>query len=359
MSMLMQQSWLERGGNCFGARPDNTGPIGGGEGYKNVFSSGDFQVSSVTELADALMKAEPGNVVFIEDGVELELTDWVFTDGFNIKIPAGVTLAGSRGVNGSAGALIYSDEYATDPLIEANGPGVRISGLRIQGPDPKRRLAFHYRVFIDPGSRKYEVPHDAFYRFPNSNGIVSLFPELQVDNCEISAWSHGGISLRNGSKHHIHHNFIHHCQRMGLGYGIVLAGNAEVLIDANLFQDNKHHIAGTGEPGMGYEACRNIILPYTESHPHPVENRPYGQDHLFDMHGGRDRRDGTDIAGSWLNIHHNTFYPSYVPVKIRGVPQEKAEIHHNWFAGHDDSDSVVVTDGNTKVFDNLMRQNST
>ena len=51
------------------------------------------------------------------------------------------------------------------------------------------------------------------------------------------------------------------------------------------------------------------------------------------MHGGRDRRDGTDIAGTKILIHHNTFMnPKVRPVAIRGIPEEEARIYNNWFA---------------------------
>jgi hypothetical protein len=49
------------------------------------------------------------------------------------------------------------------------------------------------------------------------------------------------------------------------------------------------------------------------------------------MHGGRDRKDGTDIAGTWLRIHHNTFRSPARAIAIRGVPERDAVIEHNWF----------------------------
>jgi len=49
------------------------------------------------------------------------------------------------------------------------------------------------------------------------------------------------------------------------------------------------------------------------------------------MHGGRDRKDGTDIAGDWLKVHHNTFRAAKPALSIRGTPREKAEVHGNWF----------------------------
>ena len=89
------------------------------------------------------------------------------------------------------------------------------------------------------------------------------------------------------------HCFIHHNQYQGLGYGVCL-DEAETLIEGNLFDANRHSIAGTGRSGSGYEARHNVEM-----------GRSLG--HCFDMHGGRDRQDGTDVAGGWMHIHHNTF----------------------------------------------------
>ena len=50
------------------------------------------------------------------------------------------------------------------------------------------------------------------------------------------------------------------------------------------------------------------------------------------MHGGRDRKDGTDVAGGWMHVHHNTFrVPGQRAVVIRGTPEDQAVIEHNWF----------------------------
>jgi len=49
------------------------------------------------------------------------------------------------------------------------------------------------------------------------------------------------------------------------------------------------------------------------------------------MHGGRDRKDGTDIAGTWLHVHHNTFLGPARAIAIRGVPEPRASIEGNWF----------------------------
>jgi len=55
------------------------------------------------------------------------------------------------------------------------------------------------------------------------------------------------------------------------------------------------------------------------------------------MHGGKDRKDGTDIAGTWIKIHHNTFWPKHRHViGIYGTPEQNCHIYLNWFPNHND-----------------------
>ena len=96
---------------------------------------------------------------------------------------------------------------------------------------------------------------------------------------------------------------------------------SEALIEANVFDWCRHAIAATGRPGSGYEARYNLVLEHANGH-------------SFDMHGGRDRKDGTNVAGDWIKIHHNTFRAAGVyAIVIRGKPRQGAAIHHNWFPG--------------------------
>jgi hypothetical protein len=70
------------------------------------------------------------------------------------------------------------------------------------------------------------------------------------------------------------------------------------------------------------------------------------------MHGGRDRKDGTNIAGPSIEIYNNTFRAPQTPVVIRGVPQEKCEVYCNWFVKHSEPSRAVRSSGKTKVFNN-------
>ncbi len=329
-----EPTWVEVDNVVYGAKPGEIGPIGGAKGYANIVTKGDYVVNDLDALLDALSKAKAGQVVFIGGESTIDLTARIYIDKLVLEVPEGVTLAGNRGHAGSAGALLTSDALKTPVMIRAAGPGVRITGLRIQGPNPKRYLDHHRRSFGPGGTGS-----GYYYKLPTSNGISTRHTRLEVDNCEISGFSHAGVDLVTGDRHHIHHNHIHHCQYQGLGYG-VCHNTASSLIEYNLFDFNRHSIAGTGRPGNSYVARHNVELGTSLSH-------------CFDMHGGRDRKDGTDIAGTSIEIYNNTFRAPQTPVVIRGVPEDKCHVHHNWFVTRSEAGRAVRASDRTRVFDNI------
>jgi hypothetical protein len=300
----------------YGCEANSTGnPIGGGEGYTDIRNTGDFIVSDQDQLITALNEVQPGQVVFLPHGVEIDLTG----QG-TIAVPEGITVAGSRGHDGSPGARLFTNSFGT--MLATGGDNVRLTGLRFGGAySGTDRIA-------GMGS------------FLSANHYA-----LQVDNCEISGFSNCGVSVGRGAmKTNIHHNYIHHCQRAGYGYGVSVVGGANVHVIANIFDYCRHHIASTGSPGTGYEAAWNLIL----------ENAIGSH---FDMHGGRDRGDNTDIAGDWMHIHHNTFVGIRRNVGIRGTPCGGADIHNNWFPQA--IEQAVSATGNTRVFNNVWGPDKT
>ncbi len=333
-------SWVEIDGTIYGAKADETGPIGGGAGYANIITGGDYSASTVEALIEALAQAQAGETVFIPGQTGIDLTSFIYIDEFGLDVPEGVTLAGNRGQDGSLGAILTSDALKTPVMIRAMGPDVRITGLRIQGPNTKRYIPHHGRSFKAGGDG-----HTYYYKFPTQNGIQTDFDTLEVDNCDISGFGHGGINVPGGVGHHIHHNYIHHCQYQGLGYGIC-HDTAQSLIEFNLFDANRHSIAGTGRSTGGYVARNNIELGVSLSH-------------CFDMHGGRDRGDGTNIAGTSIEIYNNTFRAPQTPIVIRGEPEEACQVHHNWFPVHAAPEAAVHAEASTIVTDNAYGAEAT
>jgi hypothetical protein len=157
---------------------------------------------------------------------------------------------------------------------------------------------------------------------------------LVVDNCELAGCNHSAIRLGEGTGHHIHHNFIHHNQYQGLGYGISHDA-AHITIERNHINYNRHSIAGTGEAGCGYVAKHNFEAGQSLSH-------------CFDMHGGRDREDGTDLAGTDIEYCNNTFWCSRHAIKIRGVSERPTVVRNNWFY-QKELDQAIVHEGSVKI----------
>jgi hypothetical protein len=301
--------------DSFGAEPNPTGnPVGGGAGYSRIISESDprvdYRVTTRDQLLSALKRAQSGEVIFIPGTADINLTGT-----WGHIIPAGVTLASDRGLNGSLGARLFryrmspmtaDNGYSKIPLLVAGGDKVRITGLRLEGGDTVQDELFEDRG-IDVKSA-IEAPERK---------------ELEVDNCEISGWSYTGIKLSNSNwseaSAYIHHNYIHHCQARGYGYGVVMYGGRS-LIEANLFDYTRHAISATGFPGEGYEARYNIHL----GHGSAIGG------HHFDVHAYPVPETNTSIAGYEYKIHHNTFLLSSLPViGIRAVPEKGVWIEHN------------------------------
>jgi len=83
-----------------------------------------------------------------------------------------------------------------------------------------------------------------------------------------------------------------------------------------LFNYNRHSIAGSGPADSYYVARYNVEMGESLSH-------------MFDMHGGKDRKDGTNIAGKYIEMYNNTFLAPTNPYTMRGVPTDYQKFYHN------------------------------
>ncbi len=274
-----------------GCEANPTGdPIGGGAGYRNIFTNGDFTARTAPELLSALKQAQPGQRIFVPDGAEIDLTGQE-----NIALSAGITLAGTRGLKDSPGGRIVMrrKQAGSYYLFRTAGDKVRVTGLKFEGPDGDNNQ------------------HNGY-----ANLLATTHHGLEMDNCEVANWGYGAVVGQPGASGiYVHHSDIHHGQGAAHdGYGVSLDACDARVIANKLAAVRNHVIAGTGNPGTAYEAAYNWV------------------DGNFDMHGGRDRGDGTDIGGDWIEIHHNSFQqPQAVNCITRGIPSQGARVHHNRF----------------------------
>jgi PKD repeat protein len=294
----------------FGAESNPTGnPIGGGAGYTRIISETDsrvkYVVSTATELITALRSAKSGDVVFIKGTAVIDMTA-----NPAITIPAGVTLASDRGLNGSLGALIKRTKNVNggwgEQIFIAGGNNVRLTGVRLEGE-------MYPQDYGNKAGETYEQQY-----------LVGIYAKertgYEVDNCELRGFAWSAVVSDNCVQSSVHHNYIHHNQARGEGYGVALYGGTSI-IEANIFDYNRHSITGTGYSGEGYEARYNIVK----------GNGNAIGGHHFDVH--QDERGGS-FAGNLYKIHHNTFQDGngkMASIAIRQRPVTGMYIDHNVF----------------------------
>jgi hypothetical protein len=208
-----------------------------------------------------------------------------------------------------------------------------------------------------------------------SKGIaVRNSVNVEIGNNEIYGWSNAGVgveddeampprlNLENASAVWIHDNYIHHNRHWGtLGYGVV-TGAAYALIERNVFDYNRHALAASGTSGTGYLAYHNLLLPGGG------ENCCLGQSilytHQFDVHG---TTNGINCghgpwgyycgdAGEYFDYRYNTsFYLNGGVIKLRGHPDNGADVAHNVFETDDPAQAFSQTDGdNLRAWNNRL-----
>jgi hypothetical protein len=111
------------------------------------------------------------------------------------------------------------------------------------------------------------------------------------------------------------------------GYGVSVHHGAWALIDRNLFDVNRHAIAGSGKMG-GYDARRNLVLKGGGYHGRTFHKYT----HQFDIHGTDENGLGGK-AGVQTWYFENSFqYTNGAAIKIRGRPALRIYIGDNIFA---------------------------
>jgi FG-GAP-like repeat/Ricin-type beta-trefoil lectin domain-like len=318
----------------------NNGNWGGGEDYTRIVTTGNRMVKNKIELLAALKAAVRGDVVYVDDNANIDLSGEK-----EIVINEGVTLASGRGHNGSLGAFLFCDNLGSYNLFHITAKNTRITGLRLKGPMASEKPAHGEKdvpgcIAIDCGT---EVDEE------NLNFQV---PDLQVeiDNNEIWAWPLHGVNVEFVKGVKIAYNEIHHNRYdydgHGHGYGTSInAGQA--IVEKNIFSFNRHDIASGGHPFSSYIFRNNLVL-------------QGGTHHSIDVHGWHEkeqnhlRPDGHCTAGNNFLIDGNIVLEDFNWIKstfwaynvlIRGIPKDVVTIRNNKFAQKKDYTIAQCQDG--------------
>ena len=242
------------------------------------------------------------------------------------------TIRGGR--SGSLFGSKLSIGSQTDATIfGVTGDDVRITGLRLQGPNTNRST--------DDGQ-----PNSWAIRIPQppaaETAVYPQFARTIVDHNDISDWTSAGVEVDGpnddmGSCKYdfrtrtpnarITHNFIHHNLEQNLGYGVVVSKDGYAMIDGQMFVSNRHAIASDGHPGSSYRAWYNLVLSYGPLQRGPFDWPFHTQD--FDMHGMLSGGFG-GTAGDYVDIFRNTFLGTNRPnFELRGYPCAYDQFHEN------------------------------
>ena len=276
--------------------------IGGGNGHLSVHNDvpTHYQTArTFAELKGFLQAGEPN--VFIPADVDIRLP----LEPAALVIGEGQRVFGDRGIRGSVGARLYvvaSDEQPHAYPVITLASFSRVSGLRLEGPS---------------GRADTPLMTIGLQLLPGSRGV-------RIDNNDIYHWPWAGISVKQAVDNTISYNYIHHNLRHERGYGMVVQnGHAQADLYCNVFDANRHALAGSGQAGEGYYAHHNLIL----------QGGGRAAYHQMDMH-----KLG-DIGGKYVDIRYNWFdYGRYgtsnrSSIMIRGIPTDgPAHIAWNIFS---------------------------
>ncbi len=326
-------------------------------------------------LIDVLANSSnPGQTIELCD-VDLDLTGHS-----GLVIRDNTSLIGSpaceRGPRRYGPRIFVTDAHrGSTALFEIQGDNVRVSGFRLEGPtsgvgsgDDNKEKA----ILISP--------------------VASAEPihNIEISNMEVFHWSGVGVQVNdnvdmaergrlfntNPGAVHIKGNFFHHNRHDdGEGYGVDVANGAYALIEQNVFDENRHAIAGgsrncseKGNDYSGYTARDNLILTGGGLHCHVVCSHT----HQIDMHGdgnawsvgcgckGGDHWYSVNCsnwecgtAGETIIIERNTIlYTKGLAIKIRGNPADKAVVDGNVFR-HGSRGDAIGQNGDCGQGDNI------
>lgn len=332
---------------------EDKSPIGGGEGYHTIYTANDADIvisafNNVTTFKSTIENAAQGSVIYIENGLFIDLSGMFATTGeASIKVPKKVTIAGGRGSGNGMPAVIFTSDMGNHdqggplvaPVFLTAGDKVRITGLLFQGP------------FNFEGSNQ----HNLLINKKMAIQVAGGYSGLEVDNCIFSGWPWAAVGVGGDYNYpsfednHIHNNVFFSNKQRGLGYGVVMnVGYASIT--QNLFANNRHDIAGTGKRGEGYEAGCNTVL-------------TGGTGHNFDMHG--ESGDSQANAGRFIWIHHNDFEDVGANhyqggkhnIYVRGRPEVQCRIENNRFK-HDGPQAGIRQDNSADGFGNMLIWNN-
>lgn len=312
----------------------------------------------VAVLRGALESGNESQIVELCD-VEIDMTGITGVNiGDNRSLIASPNCA--RSMSRLGPKIFVTDRRGRAPLFVIRGDNVLVSGFRLQGPSPDimqgdiKEKGIVISPFASPAPiRNIEISNMEIFHWSGLGIQV-------IDNIEQA--QRGRLFNTNEAAVRIKGNFFHHNRHgAGEGYGVDVSAGAYALIEQNVFDENRHGIAGgskhkDGNDYSGYTARDNLIFPGGGKH--CSEHWGFGflgwrgncwQTHQVDMHGDQnewysDNNWLCGTAGETIIIQRNTIlYTSGHAIKIRGNPADKAVVDNNVFKDSSRGHAIAQT----------------
>ena len=275
----------------------------------------------------------PNTTVVVANHVQLDLSNRE-----NIYIAPNVTIQGGRRGLQAGPRLFTTTRPHVFFAIGRGTSNVRITGVRIEGPDMGAADRNGARGILVDSATNVEIDHNEISGFALAGVHV-------WDQDGTMASPSPSATVLPAHTVNIHDNFIHHNQAVGGdGYGVAVGYGAHPMIARNVFDWNRHAIEGDGKAGTGYSAYYNLVLENGGLHRWIPFPGFWVNTHQFDMHGlndcgiadiWSDALANCGPAGHTMLIRHNTFfYHEDDAIKRRGTPAVGMFVGDNVFANH-------------------------
>lgn len=279
--------------------------VGGGtldEGRPITLNTANHVVLDAAGLEVAARECGDGANIYIPgnrtiDVGKLRHVDW----------PEDVTISGDRSLTDEHGALLVAPRGANGPILEANAPGLRVSGLRFAGD---------------------VTTHEPNHWTKQTEGIRLNAGRCEVDNCLFAGFGHAGVVVgRDGPApdSYIHRSEFRDSPMQELGYGVTV-WHGEAVVEGSYFDNCRHAISGDGHVDCGIDILSNILGPNTVLQ-------------VLDMHRAEESGGVGRQAGRYFNVLKNLMLGATSSVDgeietgcyVRGTPLEGGMVRQNVF----------------------------
>ena len=148
-----EPTWVEIDGGCTAPSPTSEGRSAAARVTRTSSPAATTRSRTWTPCSTRCpRRRRAGRVHSRRDGDRSDAR--IYIEQLVLEVPEGVTLAGDRGQQRFAKAPCSpATRSRRRSMIRATGPNVRVTGLRIRGPNPKRYLDHHRRAFGPGGGR--------------------------------------------------------------------------------------------------------------------------------------------------------------------------------------------------------------